>query len=117
MIFTFPETLVYLLAAHFLFDYALQGDWMSKAKNPKLDLVPGEEIWPLALFGHSLLHATAVYVVTGSGLLFVIELVVHFATDYAKCTGRFGYNMDQFIHILCKSLYVIVLHVGVAFIT
>ena len=117
MIFTLPETLVFLLAAHFLFDYALQGDWMSKAKNPKLDLVPGEEIWPLALFGHSLLHATAVYVITGSWFLFVVELVVHFVTDYEKCNGRFGYNADQINHVLWKVLYVIFLWIGVAFVT
>lgn len=103
------EMLVYMIAAHFLLDYALQGDWMSKAKNPNASLVPGERIWPLALFGHALLHATAVQIITGSWFLFTMELIVHWATDYAKCKGRFGYNTDQRIHIACKLAYAVAL--------
>lgn len=99
------EMLVYMIAAHFLLDYALQGDWMSKAKNATLDLVPGERIWPLALFGHALLHATAVQIITGSWVLFLLELVIHTLTDYGKCRGHFGYNADQFIHVGCKVAY------------
>lgn len=102
---TVLEMLVYMIAAHFLLDYALQGDWMSRAKNPHAYLVPGERIWPLALFGHALLHATAVQLITGYWLLFAIELVIHFVTDYRKCVGRFGYNADQYIHIGCKVAY------------
>lgn len=67
------EMLVYMIAAHFLLDYALQGDWMSKAKNATLDLVPGEKIWPLALFGHALIHATAVQIISGNWFLFSLE--------------------------------------------
>ncbi len=99
------EMLAYMVAAHFLIDYALQGDWMSKAKNPTLDLVPGEKIWPMALFGHALLHAVAVKIITGNWLLFAVELVIHAITDYRKCVGCFGYNHDQAIHIGCKVLY------------
>lgn len=99
------EMLVYMIAAHFLLDYALQGDWMSKAKNASLDLVPGERIWPLALFGHALLHATAVQIITGSWVLFAAELIIHGLTDYSKCKGLFGYNADQAIHIGCKLAY------------
>ncbi|WP_233122739.1 DUF3307 domain-containing protein [Agrobacterium vaccinii] len=100
------QTMVYMIAAHFLLDYALQGEWMSKAKNATLDLVPGERIWPLALFGHALLHATAVQIITGSWVFFAAELIIHGSTDYAKCNGRFGYNIDQAIHICCKLAYV-----------
>lgn len=106
------EILVYMVAAHFLLDYALQGDWMSKAKNVSLDLVPGERIWPLALAGHALIHATAVQIITGSWLLFTIELVIHTLTDYSKCRGRFGYNADQYIHIGCKVAYAAALFVA-----
>lgn len=102
---TVLEMLVYMIAAHFLLDYALQGDWMSKAKNPSLDLVPGERIWPIALFGHALLHATAVQLITGSWVFFAAELIVHAFTDYAKCKGRFGYNADQFAHIGSKLVF------------
>lgn len=107
------ETLVYMVAAHFLLDYALQGDWMSKAKNPTLELVPGEEIWPMALFGHSILHATAVQIIAGSWALFVAELIIHAVTDYAKCRNLFGYNTDQLIHVGCKIAYALILAVEI----
>lgn len=100
------DVLIYMLAAHALLDYPLQGDWLSKAKNPMLDLVPGEHIWPLALGSHALLHAVAVQLITGSWLLFAGEFVAHFVVDWAKCSGRFGYNADQYLHIGCKVLWV-----------
>lgn len=103
------EMLVYMLAAHALCDYALQGDWLSKAKNPSLDLVPGETIWPLALGSHALIQATAVQLITGSWLLFAAELAAHFAIDWSKCSGRFGYNADQYLHIACKVVWVLAL--------
>lgn len=107
------EVLVYMLAAHALFDYPLQGDWLSKAKHPNLDLVPGERIWPLALASHALIHAVAVQVITGSWLLCAAEFVAHFLIDWAKCSGRFGYNVDQYLHIACKALWAFALLFGV----
>ena len=111
--------LIYLLAAHAVCDYPLQGDWLSKAKNPMLifDPVKGlrrsedgdvysrdflEHIWPLALASHALIHAVAVQLITGSVALGAAEFVLHFIIDYAKCKGAFGYNVDQYLHILCK---------------
>lgn len=99
------EMLIYMLAAHALCDYALQGDWLSKAKNPKLDLVPGEAIWPLALGSHAIIQAVAVHVITGSWVLAGIEFAAHCAIDFSKCSGRFGYNVDQYLHIGCKVAY------------
>lgn len=96
------ECLVWMLIGHALTDYPLQGDWLSKAKNPTLALVPGEVIWPLALVSHALIHAGVVKLATGSWLLACAEFIAHAAIDYAKCVGRFGYNTDQCLHILCK---------------
>lgn len=103
--------LVLLVAGHFIFDYPLQGDWLSKAKNPHMTLVPGEKIWPLALAGHAVMHAACVMVVlllwpglsTDIALtFFFVEFVVHFFVDYMKCKGYFGYNTDQLIHLATK---------------
>ena len=99
------QLLAYMLAAHALCDYPLQGDWLSKAKNPSLDLVPSETIWPLALTSHALIHAAAVQIVTGSWTLGLIEFLAHWAIDYSKCRKVFGYNTDQWLHIGCKVLY------------
>jgi hypothetical protein len=103
MVFT---TLLALLAVHALADYPLQGDWLAKAKNHRLSLVPGETIWPMALASHSLIHALGVYMVTSSLLIASVELVAHAAIDYAKCDGRLTYNQDQLAHVFCKLVYV-----------
>lgn len=99
------QLLAYMLAAHALCDYPLQGDWLSKAKNPTLDLVPGEIVWPLALTSHALIQAAAVQLITGSWLLGGVEFVAHWLIDYSKCKKLFGYNADQLLHIGCKVAY------------
>lgn len=38
---TWLQTFAVLCACHALADYPLQGDWLSKAKNHRLNLVPG----------------------------------------------------------------------------
>ena len=99
------EALFFMLAAHGLCDYPLQGDWLSKAKNPTLSLVPNEAIWPGALFFHAMVHAGAVKLITGSWSLAAAELIIHGLTDYLKCRGAFGYNTDQIIHVVTKVLF------------
>jgi len=116
------QLLVYMLAAHALCDYPLQGDWLSKAKNPTLIFDPNaglrkpaegdrysreylERIWPLALTSHALIQAAAVQLVTGSWLLGGVEFILHWIIDFTKCKGGFGYNTDQLLHVLCKLIY------------
>lgn len=96
------EPLVWMLIGHAVADYPLQGDWLSKAKNPTLVLVPGEVIWPMALLCHSAIHAGAVKLATGSWLLAAAEFLAHTAIDYGKCRGFVTYNQDQAAHFACK---------------
>lgn len=99
------EALLWMLIGHAVADYPLQGDWLSKAKNPKLELVPGEVIWPMALLSHAAIHAGAVKLATGSWLLAGAEFAAHAAIDYAKCRGSITYNQDQVAHIACKIFW------------
>jgi hypothetical protein len=94
--------LAWMLIGHAVADYPLQGDWLSKAKNQRLDLVSGETIWPMALLCHAGIHAGAVQLATGSWLLAAAELVAHAAIDFSKCAGRLTYNQDQALHFVCK---------------
>lgn len=107
------ESLVWMLIGHAVADYPLQGDWLSKAKNPSLQLVPGETIWPLALLSHAAIHAGAVQLITGSWLISLLEFVAHAAIDYHKCRGWFGYNLDQSLHIACKFMWLGLFMIGV----
>ena len=95
--------LIALFAAHFFFDYAGQGDFMSKAKN-RLSPIPTIP-WQQVLFGHAFIHGAAVALITGVWWLLVLELVIHFVTDDAKCRGKISYNADQAIHYASKVLW------------
>lgn len=96
---------ILLMLAHFLCDYALQGDFMAKAKNHKAP-IPGVP-WLTVLTSHAATHAGFVVIITGSVAFGVIELIVHSVTDYLKCDGRLNFNQDQAIHLATKVGFVV----------
>lgn len=95
---------VLLIAGHFLADYALQGDFMAKAKNHRAP-IPGVP-WATVLGSHAAIHGATVFLITGSPVFGCIELVGHALIDYTKCDGRISYNTDQALHIAMKGAYV-----------
>lgn len=95
---------VLLLLGHLLADYALQGDFMAKAKNHRAP-IPGVP-WFTVLLSHAAIHALFVTIVTANIVLAVLEFVGHALTDWAKCDGRISYNVDQTVHIGMKLAYV-----------
>lgn len=97
---SFVAILLLLFAAHALCDYPLQGDFLARGKNRNA-AIPGIPWWQ-CLTAHALIHAGAVYLITGSLLLAGLELVIHWWTDFGKCDGWFGFNADQAIHFGCK---------------
>ncbi len=95
-----------LVFAHFLADYPLQGDFLANAKN---HVTPIPHVsWKHALFAHSFIHAGFVYLITGNPLLFAGELVSHAIIDYRKTSGELTFEEDQYLHILCKALWALV---------
>lgn len=97
------QMLIALGAAHFLFDFPLQGDFMAQAKNRHTKA--GAIFWPFALPGHALIHGAAVMFITGSVWLCVLEAAIHGATDWLKCEEKIGARTDQAIHLLCKLVW------------
>lgn len=97
------KTLLLLLAAHALCDYPLQGDFLSRGKNLN-NPIPGVP-WYQCMLAHSLIHAGAVCLVTGSVYLGLVEFVLHFFIDCMKCEGDLSFNTDQLFHYLLKFLY------------
>lgn len=97
------DLLFWMLVAHALADYPLQGDFLAKAKSRQAPItgVP----WWQALGAHALIHAGGVALVTGSVWLGLMEFAAHFAIDDAKCKGRLSFNQDQGLHIVCKVLW------------
>lgn len=100
-------TLFWLLFAHAVCDYPLQGDFLAKGKNHKAPLagVP----WWICLVAHSLIHGGGVALATGSVTLGACETVLHAGIDYRKCDGGYGFAVDQSLHVACKILWVLVL--------
>lgn len=95
-----PWLIVALIWAHYLFDYALQGDFLSKAKNRSAP-IPGVP-WLQALTAHAFIQGGTVAFLTGHLWLGAAEFAIHWLTDDAKCRGRISYNTDQAIHIACR---------------
>ena len=100
-----------LLIAHALFDYPLQGDFLSKNKNrhykDEINNVKG--LWIHCLTSHSILHAGSIWLITGSFIIGIMEFVLHWIIDFLKCEGITNFHTDQFLHVLCRILYVIIL--------
>jgi hypothetical protein len=98
--------LFYLLCGHMLMDYALQGDAMAREKSYKSETPLQKSVpWYHWLTAHAVLHGLAVAVVTESVLLGVVETVVHWFIDLAKCAGITNLLIDQMLHIACKVLW------------
>ena len=100
-----------LLIAHALFDYPLQGDFLSRNKNRhyKDDNNNVKGLWIHCLTSHSILHAGSVWLITGSFIIGIMEFVLHWIIDFLKCEGITNFHTDQFLHVLCRILYVIIL--------
>lgn len=103
------DMLFLLLVWHALADYPLQGDFLAKAKNETAP-IPGVPWWQ-AMLAHSLIHAGGVFLITGSTYMAMIELVLHYSIDRAKCTGKIGFNGDQALHVACKIGYAATIHI------
>lgn len=118
-----PETLAQglvllfaLLIGHALADYPLQGDFLAVHKNRHVShggssMFP-EKLWLHCLFSHSLIHAGFVWLITGRVVFALAELVLHFVLDFIKCEKWTSYTFDQFLHAVCKAVYVALVVVG-----
>jgi hypothetical protein len=105
--------LLKLLIGHALADMVLQPAEMAKGKNrhKKPDYIPeGQKFcacWPYWLSAHALTHGAAVWIATGSMMLCVFEIVVHWIIDFLKCENITNPHVDQALHVLCKVIYVV----------
>lgn len=97
-----PLILFMLLAAHWVADYPLQGDFLArtKAEGP---------LRAYHLIAHAGIHGGAVALVTGSLALGLVEWVLHTLIDEMKVRGRTSFSADQAMHLTCKMLYVALL--------
>ena len=108
------ELIFLFLVGHAVADFSLQIDSMAKGKNRhnKTTPPPGAKYiscWPYWLSAHALIHGGAVFLVSESLLIGLVETAAHWLTDFAKCENWITVHQDQFIHIACKFAYVLFL--------
>ncbi len=110
---------LYLVVAHFLCDYPLQGNYLAMAKNRHVYEHDGKvysvskfsgadrkwKEWFWALSGHAIIHGGAVALITGIWWLGVLEALAHWFIDDFKCAGLLSYDNDQILHIVCKVVW------------
>lgn len=105
-----------LVIGHAFADFPLQGDFLSHGKNRHSSVVrladgkanPGD-LWVYLMSAHCLIHSGFVFAITGMVVLAVAEFVLHFLIDVLKCEGRTSFALDQWLHVLCKAGFVVVI--------
>ena len=102
--------LFFLVFAHCLADYALQNDFVAQGKNRNTPV--GRAIWYIVLPAHAMIHAGFVFLATYSLTLGFLELILHSIIDFSKCEGKLTFGQDQFLHIVCKVIYVVLILKG-----
>ncbi|MEM7602270.1 MAG: DUF3307 domain-containing protein [Verrucomicrobiota bacterium] len=106
-----------LVIGHALADFPLQGDFLSRGKNRNgtpPQLADGKanpsDLWVYLMTAHCLIHAGFVWVITGIFAFALAEFVLHWIIDALKCEGRTSFAMDQWLHILTKVAFVVILY-------
>ena len=91
--------LLQLICFHYLFDFAIQGDFVAKFKARYID-GNHNPIWFHVLTAHSAAHTLPVLFLTGSVGLGLFMFASHFLIDYAKCAKELSFNQDQLLHLV-----------------
>jgi hypothetical protein len=99
----------YLVCAHFLFDFVLQGETIAVNKNrhSKTDLqkhVP----WQYWAVAHAFVHGGAVCWITNNVWLGIAEVVAHFTIDFFKCERKYDIHVDQMLHMWSKIAWAVI---------
>jgi Protein of unknown function (DUF3307) len=103
-------TLALLVFAHALADFALQSDFMVRAKDRNNPL-GANGMWMHVLGAHAVIHGGFVLLITQDIRLGLAEVIVHAVTDFLKCEKRINLHADQAIHIGCKVVWVLLMGV------
>ena len=105
--------LLTLFFVHFLADFPLQGDYLAKYKDPhRMGKSRNDPPWWYCMLAHSAIHGGFVSLIISTiapamWWLGLCEVVAHFWIDTGKCYGYFGYMTDQYLHLVCKVIWML----------
>ena len=97
-----------LLLGHCLADFPLQKIGMRLLKDPKTPS-SGSSIWTYLQVYHALIHGFFVYAITHNIRLGMAETICHTIIDCQKGMDRLDDAVDQTLHILCKTMWMVYL--------
>jgi len=96
----------WMLCGHAIADYSFQSDTMAIGKNRHLEKGCYRSVpWYYWMAAHALIHGGTTGLLSGWIVLGVIETVIHFIVDCAKCDKVINVHVDQAIHVGCKAVY------------
>jgi hypothetical protein len=112
--FVLFQVFIALLIGHAFADFVLQSGDMSRGKrrNAGVLSILGRQrqvVWPYWLAAHAIMHGTMVLLCTRQPLLGLAEAITHAVIDFGKCEGKYGVHTDQFLHLLCKVMWLTLL--------
>lgn len=102
-----PALFAAFVVGHALADFPLQSEYLARQKQRRTS--DGQAEWLVALTAHCVIHAGAVWLISGSLAYGLIELFLHALIDLAKGERKIGLATDQLLHLGCKLGYVIAL--------
>lgn len=111
MLYDYSVLFALFIFGHMIADYPLQGAYLAAAKN-RFAPLQGTP-WYQAMAAHSIIHGGIVGLISGSLILACLETVIHSLIDDQKCAGRYGFNIDQALHIMCKFIWALIISLKV----
>ncbi len=111
------ERLWWLIVGHFIADFVLQTETIALNKRRVAGPHDRSKVvaavpWYFWMTAHAMTHGLAVFFVTYSSILAVVETVLHFFIDWGKCAGYYGLKVDQALHIACKIIWAVIITGG-----
>ena len=102
------DVLFLLIVAHAVCDFVLQPEAMAmgKSRTDARHQNEGFPPWYIWLSAHALTHGGAVFLITQSLSLGIVEVLIHMAIDWLKCEDKIGFHLDQGLHLLTKLVYI-----------
>ncbi len=104
-----------LIIGHAIADFVFQPLPMAlgkcRTRKPRNEEEATYPSWPYWLTSHALVHGGIVWLITGNVYLGLLETVLHWFIDLAKCEKRIGMHQDQFAHLFTKLLYIFLLYI------
>lgn len=89
------NTLIYLIAGHYLADYGLQSTYIATEKGNSFHVMTA----------HCAMQALTVLLATQMAELAIAEFFLHYLTDTLKVKGKIGLHFDQAMHLTCRLTY------------